>query len=172
MLILNLIKTKDGVYFSSVRFDTVYFINSNLEVIPKISVNKENPETECYTVVAVIETDDYILLKDAYASPDSWKSHNNYYIFLKSNNRIYQIRNDYVVGNSSMSHLFNDKISLDDTFLSLNHNLFTVYYTYDYIQELKDEIPEELQEVFSIGENDNPVLAIVKFRGITKKLDN
>ena len=60
----------------------------------------------------------------------------------------------------------------DDTFLSLNHNLFTVYYTYDYIQELKDEIPEELQEVFSIGENDNPVLAIVKFRGITKKLDN
>lgn len=168
----NLIKTKDGVYFSSVRFDTVYFINSNLEVIPKISVNKENPKRECYTVVAVIETDDYILLKDAYAGPDSWKSHNNYYIFLKSNNRIYQIRNDYIVGNSSMSHLFNDKISLDDTFLSLNHNLFTVYYTYDYIQELKDEIPEELQEVFSIVENDNPVLAIVKFRGITKKLDN
>ncbi len=167
----NLIKTKDGVYFSSMRFDTVYFINRDLEVIPKMAVNKLNPESECYTVVPLLETDDYILLKDVLGGPDCGKYHSNYYIFLKSNDRIYQIRNDYALDNRTRTHWLNDRILLEESFLSLNHNLFSVYFSYELIQELKDEIPEELQEVFSIGENDNPVLAIIKFREISKKLD-
>lgn len=168
----NLIKTQNGVYFSSFRFDTVYYINKNLQVIPKISVIKQKKLDECYTVLPIIDVDDYILLKEVYGSTLATKNRqSNYYIFIKNEDKIYQIDNDYInEQNPESSSLFKNKLFLANFMVSLNHNLLCMYYTYDNREKFYKEIPDSLKLYFnSITENDNPMLAIIKFRNFQKK---
>ena len=125
----NLIKTQNGVYFSSFRFDTVYFINKNLQVIPKINVIKQKILDGCYTLLPIVDVDDYILLKEVYGSslvPKDRQS--NYYIFIKNEDKIYKIDNDYINEQNPESSLFKNKIILENFMVSLNHYLFYIFY--------------------------------------------
>jgi len=164
----NLIKTKDGLYLASIQFDTVYFINRNLEVKPKISIDKTGIPNEYYTLLPVIDMKDYILLRDVYGGEHRYdKGKRNYYIFLKNENRIYQIRNDYIYDNEIeySSIFFMDKLALCEIYISLNYNVFDVYFTYEDIKDCYNEIPNSIKPLFdTIAEDDNPILAIVKFR--------
>lgn len=162
----NLSKTKDGLYLSSIQFDTVYFINRNLEIKPKICIDKTGIPDEYYTLFPVIDMRDYILLRDVYGGGQVYeKGKSNYYIFLKNESKIYQIRNDYIFNEDFNSIFFMDKLLLSDTYISLNYNIFSIYFTYETIKDSYNEIPNKLKPVFSsITEEDNPILAIVKFR--------
>ncbi|MBE6336680.1 MAG: 6-bladed beta-propeller [Lentimicrobiaceae bacterium] len=176
----NLIKTKDGLYLASIQFDTIYFINRDLEVKPKICIDKTDIPGEYYTLLPVVDMRDYILLRDVYGGENRLeKGKRNYYIFLKKENRIYQIRNDYIYDNEIKysSIFFMDKLALRATYISLNYNIFKVYFNYEYIkysyetfEDFYKEIPNSIKPVFnSIAEDDNPILAIVKFREYLKR---
>ena len=164
----NLIKTKDGLYLASIQFDTVYFINRDMEVKPKIRIDKTGIPNEYYTLLPIVDTRDYILLRDVYGGEHRYeKGKRNYYIFLKNENRIYQIRNDYIYDKEiEYSSIFSmDKLALRFLYISLNYNMFSVYFTYESIKDSYNEIPNSIKPVFnSIAEDDNPILAIVKFR--------
>ena len=162
----NLIKTKEGLYLASIQFDTVYFINRNLEVKPKISIDKTGIPGEYYTLLPIIDMRDYILLRDVYGGGQIFKKgKSNYYIFLKNEGKIYQIRNDYIFDNEFSSIFFMDKLLLSEVFISLNYNIFSIYFTYGCIKDCYNEIPNSIKPLFdTISEDDNPILAIVKFR--------
>ena len=67
--------------------------------------------------------------------------------------------------NPESSSLFKNKLFLANFMVSLNHNLLCMYYTYDNREKFYKEIPDSLKVYFnSITENDNPMLAIIKFR--------
>ena len=118
-----------------------------------------------------IDVDDYILLKEVYGSTLAPKNRqSNYYIFIKNEDKIYQIDNDYINEQNSISSLFKNKILIYSFMISLNHNLLCMYYTYDDVETCYNEMPDSLKSNFySITENDNPMLAIIKFRNFQKK---
>lgn len=111
---------------------------------------------------------DYILLRDVYGGEHRYdKGKRNYYIFLKNEGKIYQIRNDYIYDNEIeySSIFFMDKLALCEIYISLNYNMFDVYFTYGDIKDSYNEIPNSIKPLFdTISEDDNPILAIVKFR--------
>jgi len=169
----NLIRTKDGLYLASVKFDTVYFINKDLRVMPKICIDKTEIPGEYYTLLPIVDTRDYILLRDVYGGEHKYeKGKRNYYIFLKNENKIYKIRNDYIYDNEieySSIFFMMDKLALSAIHISLNYNIFSIYFTYGSIKDSYNEIPNTIKPLFdTIAEDDNPLLAIVKFRDSIK----
>ena len=76
---------------------------------------------------------------------------------------------DYIFDNEFSSIFFMDRLLLSDIYISLNYNIFSIYFTYETIKDSYNEIPNSIKPIFdTITEDDNPLLAIVKFRDSIK----
>lgn len=161
-------RNKDGVYMSSLRFDTIYHINNNLHITPKIVVKKTLQSDEYYTILPLIETDKYLIFKEDPDRYSSLKCAHSHYIFIKAENKIYRIHNNLNPGTMKFLDfkrlVLDDEICISPNFLTLNSNVLAIYFTSEEINELYEYLTPELKTLSNnITDNDNPLLMVITF---------
>ncbi len=169
----NLIKLNNGLYFHSFRFDTVYFIGKDLRPTPKIAINKIYREDEYYSIYPLVETDDYILLRDCYNdyTITQYGKDENQYIYLKDKQRIYRIANSFkpekFMDNAKL--LLQNEVRIASGMLSLNQNIFTIALTHETLMEQYEYLPSKVKAMAdTMTEDSNPVIMFIKFRPMGK----
>lgn len=157
----NLIYTKDGIYITSLRSDTIRFIDKNLNITPRIVTKNYLPD-KYRGIIPLVEMDDYILFhtqsSDVYQKENpSWQ----HYIYIKEEKKLYKI--PYT---DTKNKSFNNEIGLYAYTYTTNYDKHVHFLTYDHlVKYYYDDLPDNVKSIVdTMTEDSNPIMMIIKFR--------
>ena len=166
---------RDGVYISSDRSDTIYFMNRNLEIIPKFRDVTDYKRKYGGRISPAAETERYIFFITNGASPPLYVDKSKdapvvrkFIVYDKELEKVFLLNNSltekYVDDDTQMAML-NDQIAFNQYSLTLNHNYAITSLSPRLLIEHYNQLPEALKEIAKgIREDDNPVLMLMKLR--------
>ena len=161
-------KGLEGHYISTLRSDTVFQVNTNLDIVPKFAIKRFYKDRDI-TVVPLVETQEYIIfcnMQDEKSQRDkTWEKAN--YIYIKSEQQIYKLavchktfKEMAILG----EELLEDKIYLQPNFLTRHNNVMVCVFKVPALKENYNLLPDELKLITDASaEDDNPVLMVMKF---------
>ena len=161
-------KGLDGHYISTLRSDTVFQVNTNLDIVPKFAIKRLHKNRDI-TVVPLVETQEYIIfcnMQDEISQRDkTWEKAN--YIYIKSEKQIYKLtvchkpsKEKSILG----EELLEDKIYLQPNFLTRHNDVMVCVFKVPALKENYNLLPDDLKRITDASsEDDNPVLMIMRF---------
>lgn len=159
----NLTHTKEGIYITNDRSDTVYFLDKNLKLTPRIIDITPHSKDRMSAIIPTIETDRYLLLSNEYylgnlpRSPD-------YYVYDKQEKQIFRLKKDKSLKNDYLL-LANDYIAVNQFSLTQSHNYAASFGPPYHLREEYENLPPELKVIAdTLDDPDNPVLMLIKFK--------
>lgn len=171
--------SKNGIYITDSRTETVYFLDKKYEISPKFrsiqsSKHKNRPDIQ-NLVYPLVETDEYILFCND-MDFDSQTTHRfkyGNYIYIKGEKKIYQLSDlgyiDYDFNKHKdiivyEDHLLKDEIFLTNQFKTLNADILICVIEPFYLIDNYNTLPPELKDIASnITPYDNPILMVMRF---------
>jgi len=170
----NLTTIDKGVYITSERSDTIFFMNRNLEITPRfrdITDYKSNFKARLFPSM---ETERYVLFSTEKEAGTKTLEHPNpiprkFFAYDKKKQLLFRLNDDLPEQdkeyNRAMNTIIKDKVALDQSFLTLNHDYAATLLSPVFLLKYYMQLPKELKEVVKdIKEDDNPVVALYKFK--------
>lgn len=166
MIIVNhLTATAKGVYITNERSDTIYFMDRNFQLVPKM-IDITPYSSKQTQVMPAIETDRYIFFSN---EPDAFAEEGykdvKFFVYDKETRKISRLNSRSRKDKSSSMPLINNEIALRQWHLTRNPDYAA---TFLYPTELKanyTRLPAELRQITdTLKDEDNPVLMLIKFR--------
>ena len=172
-----LISLSGGVYIASERSDTIYFMNRNLEIIPKFRDVTDYKSKYGGRIIPVAETERYtfFITRGASVALDIDDRNNfvqiakRFFVYDKELETVFHLNNglpekDVEDGDNNIA-LLNDQIALNEYSLTLNHNYAVTTLFPNFLFEHYNQLPKELKEIIkSLREDDNPVIMLIKLK--------
>ena len=159
----NLTHTKEGIYITNDRSDTVYFLDKNLKLTPRIVDITPHSKDRMSAIIPTIETDRYLFLSNEYylgnlpRSPD-------YYVYDKKEKQIFRLKKDKSLKNDYLL-LANDYIAVNQFSLTQTSNYAASFGPPCHLHEEYENLPPELKVIAdTLDDPDNPVLMLIKFK--------
>lgn len=156
----------DGVYITCERSDTVYLVDRQRAISPRMVDVTPYSEKQAQ-VFPVIETDRYIFLskeqelKREQPSLSKWKS----FVYDKQKQQLFRLNVDMGRYKDLSLALANDQIALTQFNITRNSNYAMAVLIPKILDENPALLPPELQQIAdSLKEEDNPVLMLIKFK--------
>ncbi|MCL2738827.1 MAG: 6-bladed beta-propeller [Bacteroidales bacterium] len=166
----HLTTQREGVYLTSVRSDTIYFMNRNLEVVPKFRdiTNYGSSGFEARLFPAA-ETERYVLFSTELGQQEDNNIARRFFAYDKKSEKLFRLNSDLPEKNleyfSQEYFMINDQLALTQFSLTLNHNYASRLFSPLFLLEHYNRLPKELKEITkSLKEDDNPVLMLIKFK--------
>jgi hypothetical protein len=180
----GLTRGKDGVFMNDLRCDTIWWINrETLEVSPRI-VDVTDYPGENMMIFPSFETDQYIFLSLFYQRfewiegqgrvpfNEPWPD-DRMFAFDKRHKKIFRIplgKSPIPPDNNKLTTERKFAWAFDECWLTCGHTTknsnygLAMYQAFDLIDNI-DKLPPELKEIAAtLKEDDNPVLALIKFK--------
>jgi len=172
---------REGVYITNERSDTIYFMNRNLELIPKfrdvtdyggLHVARLFPtaETERYVFFTTELGDQQGLIKDFNPIP------RKFLVFDKKTQKIFRINNglsEKREWDDCSIAMLHKQIAFNQYTLTLNHNYASTFFSPEFLHEHYNQLPEELKAITkNLKIDDNPVVMLIKFKGDSGRPDS
>ena len=170
----NLTPSKEGIYITSERSDTIFFMNRNLEIIPKFRDVTDYANIHIARLFPAIETDRYILFStekeygaNTISSPNTIPR--RFFAYEKKLQKLYRLNIDLPVKDEDYDRrihaIMNNRVALDQHTLTLNYNYAALFLDPDFLFRYNDQLPEELKKITKhLKEDDNPVVMLMKFK--------
>ena len=169
----NLTSSSDGVYITSERTDTIYFINRNLEIIPKFRDITDYGSQHVARLFPAAETERYIFfstevgIKQGVVRVDN-TTPKRFFAFDKQSQKIFRLDNGLTEKrdwNKEQIAVFNNRVVLNQYSLTLNHNFASTFFSPEFLLEHYNQLPEELKVITkNLKIDDNPVIMLIKFK--------
>jgi len=166
--------TKEGVYITSERSDTIFFMNKNLEVIPKFrDVTADYKNGYKVRIFPTMETERYVFFVTVEVEKRLDVINSNpflisFFAYDKKMQQLFSLNDDLSeqIGKYDRVRLvINNKSSLSEFNLTLNHDYASALLSPEFLFEHDDQLPMELKEITkNLQEGDEPVLMLIKFK--------
>lgn len=159
----NLTHTKGGIYITNDRSDTVYFLDKNLKLTPRIVDITPHSTYRMNVIIPTIETGRYLFLSNEFYFGDLPKPP-DYYVYDKKEKQIYRLKKDKYLENDYLL-LANDYIAVSQFCLTQTHNYAASFGPPYHLREEYENLPPELKVIAdTLDDPDNPVLMLIKFK--------
>ena len=162
-------RTRNGVYLTNDRSDTVYFVDRNLNVTPKFVATRHYGK-DMNLVCPIMETDEYILFCNEMnmGARDNNRLEFANYIYVKKQNQIYKVIPGCPTADYNAvpfeDYLLKDYLRVHPCFNTLNSNIMVCPLSIEYLKSHYEILPEELKSITEKAHpDDNPVLMVMKF---------
>ena len=160
----HLTHTKEGIYITNERSDTVYFLDRDLKLTPRIVDITPRSQYRMSVIMPTIETDRYLFLSNNYYMDNPPYKSPDYYVYDKQEKQIYRLKTDKSI-KASFVLLANDYIALDQFDLTRTYNYTSSFGPPYHLRREYDNLPPELREIVdTLDDLDNPVLMLIKFK--------
>ena len=164
IIINNLTHTKEGIYITNERSDTVYFLDRDLRLTPRIVDITPHSKYRMSAIMPTIETDRYLFLSNEYYLDNPPYKSPDYYIYDKQEKQIYRLKTDESL-QATFVLLANDYIAMNQYDLTRTHNYAALIGPPYHLHKEYDNLPPELREIVdTLDDLDNPVLMLIKFK--------
>ena len=164
----NLTTAKDGVYITSARTDTIYFMNKELELMPKfIDATKYQDVNHEAHLFPAAESEKYIFFSTALENNFDNKNLIRFFAYDKKAEKLLRINTSLPEQGpvNSLTAIIKNEVAFTQSFLTLNHNYVVVLLLPTFLLEHYDDLPADLKEIAAqIREDDNPILMLMKLR--------
>ena len=144
--------TGTGAYITTPGTDTIYHLNRNMEIVPKL-YNVRHTEDADNLACPLVETDEYILLcniQDSQSRHDK-RFRNANYIYLKGEKQMYRLP-------------WEGESILNEHNTTLTPNTIAIALPISQLKENYNLLPDDLKRITDASaEDDNPVLMIMRF---------
>ena len=174
-LYYHLTTLRDGIYMTTERADTIYYMNRDLEITPKFRDITDYGNLDKARLFPSLETERYVFFYTEIAIPQIGPRRGlnetpvRFFVFDKMQQQIYRLSN----GISDTYHsrydrpkaMINNRIALDQYTLTLNHNYAARFLSPEFLFEHLNDLPDELKEITkNLKIDDNPVVMLMKFK--------
>jgi hypothetical protein len=162
--ILNyLTKSKNGIYITSFRSDTIYYLDNKLNLKRKfVDVTKD--DENYYQLFPAMETDKYLFFSTENIV-DTPNLKFEYLVLDKSDNKIYEIKSGDGKNLNYRLLLLNNQIAFNQMTLTLNHNYAIVTFTSDFIYKHIKQFPEKYKtDALFDADSNYLVVMLIKIR--------
>ena len=164
----NLTTTRDGVYVTSARTDTIYFMNRELELMPRfVDVTRYRDVNHEARLFPSAESEKYIFFSTALENNFDNQNLRRFFAYDKKSKKLLRINTgmpEQGVVNTWES-LINNEVVFGNPTLTRNHNYAATLLPPLFLLEHFDSLPAELKDMTTqIREDDNPVLMLMKLR--------
>lgn len=161
----NLSVMKEGIYITSDRSDTVYFMDRYLKLTPRIVNLTPHSERRMSLVLPTIETGRYLFLSNEYYGDNNIpRKRSDFYVYDKKQKQIYRLKKDASLP-SEFLLLANNYIAMNQFSLTQNHNYSAVFASPVHLHENYERLPPQLKAITDrLDDMDNPVLLLIKFK--------
>lgn len=158
-------KVDSGIYITTSRTDTVYFVNNNLFISPRFVAVRRRDDVD-NLIYPLVETEDYILFcngQDAGAFKNKVYDNANY-LYMKDDKQIYKLPCSNAFPENREDVLWMDEFLLDYTYTTLIPNTLAAILPISFLKEKYDFLPDKLKRMTSsVSETENPILMVMKF---------
>lgn len=158
--------TKNGLYISNDRSDTIYFVDRNLRLTPRIVDIAPHSDLRESVICPRIETERYIFLSKHYNSKSKYipRKQTVFYVYDKEKRELFQLKRNSAIQKEPLL-LANNYIALTQFMGTQNHNYAVTYLEPLTLFDHYDMLPPELKSIAdTLDENDNPVVMLIKFK--------
>lgn len=164
-IVNNLITSKEGLYISNDRSDTVYFMDRDLNLTPRMVNPTSQSGIRMSTVIPTIETERYLFISNEYYGDQNIpRKRPDFYVYDKIQKQIYRLKKDASLA-SDFLLLANDYIAMNQFGLTQNHNYFATFSPPGHLHENYERLPAQLKAIADrLDDMDNPVLMLIKFK--------
>jgi len=169
----NLTTTKEGVYITSERSDTIYFVNRNLEIIPKFRDVTDYGNQHIARLFPAIETERYTFFSTELGIRQGLVKVDNpiekkFFAYDKKLQKLFRLNNGlsgkYTSEEKDIA-LLNNLPAFDEFTLTLNHNYAYSLLIPEFLLKRYNNLPDELKAITkNLKEDDNPVVMLIKFK--------
>ncbi|MEG1693361.1 MAG: 6-bladed beta-propeller [Bacteroidales bacterium] len=160
--------TKDGLYITCDRSDTVYFLDRHLKLIPRIvDITPHSAKRESM-IKPIIETERYIFISKQYR----WQyglgkgvaaKRPDFYVYDKAKKKLFRLKKDQKMEDPFL--LVNNYIAIHQYMITQNHNYIATYLDPLKLLDNYKTLPPELKSITeTLKEGDNPVVMLIKFK--------
>lgn len=175
LLLHYLSTTKDGVYITTSRSDTVYFIDRDLELMPKfVEVSKYQGLNQA-KLMPVVETDRYVyfgmMMQTRVEKNDRVNIENSnvrkFFVYDKGEQKLFRLNTGLpeISSTSATDALVNNRVAFDEYCLTLNHNYVATFLFPEYISKHYHNLPPNIKEAAKdMAIDDNPMLMLMKLK--------
>jgi len=169
----NLTSSNDGVYITTERTDTIYFMNRNLEIIPKFRDITDYGSQHVARLFPAAETERYIFFSTEVGIKQGVVRVENttpkrFFAYDKQLQKIFRLDNGLTEKrdwNKEQIAISNNRVVLDQYSLTLNHNFASTFFSPEFLLEHYNQLPEELKVITkNLKVDDNPVIMLIKFK--------
>lgn len=167
-LVTNLTTTKNGVYITSTRSDTTYFLDKNLTLTPRfVDITKYDDINHEARLFPAAESEQYIFFSTELEHDLDNQNKQRYFVYDKKTNKLSRINTGLSERGISSSYLelIKNNVVFNQHTTTLNHNYVAILIPPHYIFDKYNDLPVALKRTASqIQENDNPVLMLIKLK--------
>ena len=164
----NLTTAKDGVYITSARTDTIYFMNKELELMPKfIDATKYQDVNHEAHLFPVAESEKYIFFSTERENNFDNKNLIRFFAYDKKAEKLLRINTSLPEQGpvNPLTAIIKNEVAFTQSFLTLNHNYVVILLLPTFLLEHYEDLPADLKEIAAqIQEDDNPILMLMKLR--------
>jgi len=164
----NLTTTKEGVYITSARTDTIYFMNRELKLVPRfIDVTKYKDINHEARLFPSAEGEKYLFFSTALENNFDNQNLRRFFAYDKKAKKLFRINTGMAEQGAvnTWESLINNDVVFGNPTLTLNHNYAATLLPPLFLLEHYDSLPADLKEIATqIREDDNPVLMLMKLR--------
>ena len=164
----NLTTTKYGVYITSARTDTIYFMDKELRLIPRfVDITKYRDVNHEARLFPSVESEQYIIFSTALENNIDNQNLRRYFAYDKKVNKLFRINTglpERGVANPREA-IINNRVAFGQWTLTLNHNYVATFLTPEFLLKHYNSLPANLQKITAkIREDDNPVLMLMRLK--------
>ena len=164
----NLTTTKEGVYIASARTDTIYFMNKELELVPRfVDATKYRDINHEARLFPSAESEKYLFFSTALENSFDNQNLRRFFAYDKKAKKLLRINNGMPEQGAvnTWESLINNEVVFGNPTLTLNHNYAATLLPPLFLLEHYDSLPADLREIAAqIREDDNPILMLMKLR--------
>ena len=186
-ILYGLTTTKDGVYITNIRCDTIYFMDKELRLTPKFVDITHRYKDFGAQLFPAAETDKYVFFSTELETNENNLNLIKFFAYEKSTNKLLRIQNNLperlVVERGNRSSIetinpnrgplvtrhedmvINDKIALGEYTMTLNHNYASLMLQPEFLLDHSQNLPKDLKVIIQdVTTSSNPVLMLIKFK--------
>jgi len=161
--------TKDGVYITNTRSDTIYFIDRNVNFFPKfVDVTDYADKLHETLLYPIVETEKYVFFSVETETAQGNRNKRKQLVYDKNVKQFFSLSTglpERQKASPMWDAFFNNKFTFPPYVLTLNHNYVSILMHPEYLWECYHELPENFKEITkSLKIDDNPVLILMKLR--------
>lgn len=167
-ILQNLTTVKEGLYITSARSDTTYFLDKELNLIPRfVDVTEYKDVNHEARLFPSAESKQYIFFSTALENNLENQNLRRYYAYDKKRSKMFRINTSLPEqGVTNILEAFvNNEVAFNQWTMTLNHNYAATLLSPDFLLKHLDKLPPDLKRITEqIDENDNPVLMLMKLK--------
>ena len=179
ILFHNLTTTENGVYITSQRTDTIYFMDRNLELSPQfVDVTNYSAKFNEAHLFPVAETNKYIFFSVEIAFDPEQPNRNKikHFVYDKEVKQFFRLNTGLSEDPMDCNYkdaLIRNKVAFDQFLPTLNHDFVSSMLTPEYLWKRYNELPEIYRNITkNLKMDDNPILMLMKLKSLSDETPN